>query len=826
MKCLYLLCNAHLDPVWLWEWQEGAAEAISTFRTAADLCEEFDGFIFNHNEAVLYEWIQEYAPDLFSRIQRLVSEGRWQIMGGWFLQPDCNMPSGESFIRQMRYGLRYFEKHFGVRPRIAINFDPFGHSRGLVQLLVKAGYEGYLFGRPGQEDCALPDADFIWEGLDGSRIPAHRFMEWYNSQLGKARQKAETFLEKHAGREIALMLWGVGNHGGGPSRKDLQDLTALMQETSEVEIRHGTAEAYFDARSVLGIPREVVARSLNPWAVGCYISQARIKQAHRRLEQLLYAVEKTGAAAAMAGVASPRPEMLAGAERDLLLSEFHDILPGSSIQPVEEWVLRMTGHGIDLLEREQARLFFALSSRQPRAQEGTIPVMVWNPHPWPVEGVFEVEFNLADANWDDAFSVPVLEQDGVEIPSQCEKEHCNIPLDWRKRLVFQATLPPMQISRFDARVRERKPGLSRTPVPVTQPLKLQCGRLSMTVDPESGTISEMNLSGKPVLGNGGLALQVLADDEDPWGMTRHGWTEPRGQFTPLAPGEAAWFSGKEGTEIAPVRVVEDGPVRVVLEILSGWGHSRAVTRVSVPRTGSCVDVNVRLYWMEKDAMVKLVLPMAIEDGVHWGQVVFGRERFEGEPMERVHQQWTAVESPSVGLTLACLNNGVYGCDFVDNKLRVSMLRSPAYSGHPINDREITPPGRFTPRIDQGERQFSFRIVAGETEQLMPRLDRLALEMNQPPMVLSFFPAGDGGEPLPAMLTLDGDPSVVLSSLRVSDTEEGTWIARLYESAGSAASTRIIAPALGIDTQLSFTPFEVKTFSLSRAGQITEVPLLA
>jgi len=110
--------------------------------------------------------------------------------------------------------------------------------------------------------------------------------------------------------------------------------------------------------------------------------------------------------------------------------------------------------------------------------------------------------------------------------------------------------------------------------------------------------------------------------------------------------------------------------------------------------------------------------------------------------------------------------------------------------------------------------------------LMPRLDRLALEMNQPPMVLSFFPAGDGGEPLPAMLTLDGDPSVVLSSLRVSDTEEGTWIARLYESAGSAASTRIIAPALGIDAQLSFTPFEVKTLSLSRAGQITEVSLLA
>ena len=101
MKNVYLLCNAHIDPIWLWKWQEGAAEAISTFRTAADFCEEFDGFVFNHNEALLYEWIEEYEPELFRRIQKLVSDGKWHIMGGWYLQPDCTMLSGESFIRQI-----------------------------------------------------------------------------------------------------------------------------------------------------------------------------------------------------------------------------------------------------------------------------------------------------------------------------------------------------------------------------------------------------------------------------------------------------------------------------------------------------------------------------------------------------------------------------------------------------------------------------------------------------------------------------------------------------------------------------------------------------
>ncbi|HOK89463.1 MAG TPA: glycoside hydrolase family 38 C-terminal domain-containing protein [Candidatus Hydrogenedentes bacterium] len=825
MKRLYLLCNAHLDPVWLWEWQEGAAEAISTFRVAADLCEAFDGFIFNHNEAVLYEWIQEYDPGLFARIQRLVREGKWRIMGGWFLQPDCNMPSGESFIRQARYGLRYFEKHFGVRPKVAINFDPFGHSRGLVQLLVKTGYEGYLFGRPGQEDCELPDADFVWEGLDGSRIPAHRFLEWYNSQLGKARQKAEMFLEKHGQREIGLMLWGVGNHGGGPSRKDLSDLSELMAEVDKTEIVHASAEDYFQARAALDIPREIVAKSLNPWAVGCYVSQVRIKQAHRRLEQMLYAVEKATAVATMAGLAAARPDMLASAERDLLLSEFHDILPGSSIQPVEEWVLRVTGHGIELLEREQARLFFALCSRQRRAEEGTIPVMAWNPHPWPVEGVFEVEFNLADANWDEELSVPGLKLNGEEIPCQCEKELSNVPLDWRKRLVFQATLPPMEVTRFDAFIRERESGPRKPSEAVTAPLTLGNDTMSAVVDPVSGTVQDLSLDGVSVLGANSLALRVLADDEDPWGMTRHGWTDIQGQFVPLSPEEAGWLCGKKDL-VDPVRVIENGPVRTVVEILSGWGHSRAVTRLAVPRRGNWIDVHVRLYWMEKNAMVKLALPMAFEDGEHWGQIVFGREKFDGVPMERVHQQWTAVRSRGKGVMAACLNNGVYGCDFRDGVLGVSLLRSPAYSGHPIFDREITPPGRFTPRIDQGERQFYFRIHVGRSENLFPRLDRLALEINQPPMVLSFFPSGEGGEPPRAGVWLEGDPGVVLSSLRVSETEPGTWVARLYESTGQPARVRLVAPAIGVNEDMMLGPFEVKTLCLARGGRVTETSILA
>ena len=178
MKEIYMLCNAHLDPVWQWQRTEGMAEAISTFRVAADFCERYDGFIFNHNESVIYEWVEENEPKLFERIKKLVRAGKWKIMGGWYLQPDCVMPCGESIIRQIETGNRYFMDKFGVKPTTAINFDPFGHSRGMVQILKQHGYDSYVFMRPYD---FVPERDFIWRGYDGSEIIGHCSNGGYNS---------------------------------------------------------------------------------------------------------------------------------------------------------------------------------------------------------------------------------------------------------------------------------------------------------------------------------------------------------------------------------------------------------------------------------------------------------------------------------------------------------------------------------------------------------------------------------------------------------------------------------------------------------------------
>ncbi|RKY10140.1 MAG: hypothetical protein DRP65_07045 [Planctomycetota bacterium] len=240
-----MICNAHLDPVWLWEWEEGAATAISTFRTTAELAENDKAFIFNHNEVTLYKWVQEYEPSLFKKIQKLVKQDKWHIMGGWYLQPDCNMPSGESFVRQILLGNNYFKKHFGVKPKTAINFDPFGHTRGLVQILAKSGYDSYLFGRPTEEWLDLKSHKFIWVGLDGSETMATRFLGWYNTSLGEAAEQIQERIEQNSEHDMFAMLWGVGNHGGGPSKKDLRDVNKLIEKTTDRRIIHSTPENYF-----------------------------------------------------------------------------------------------------------------------------------------------------------------------------------------------------------------------------------------------------------------------------------------------------------------------------------------------------------------------------------------------------------------------------------------------------------------------------------------------------------------------------------------------------------------------------------------------------
>lgn len=822
---LHLICNAHLDPVWLWEWEEGAAETLSTFRCAADFCDEFGGFVFNHNEAVLYRWVQEYEPSLFRRIKALVKAGKWHVMGGWWLQPDCNLPAGESLVRQILHGKRWFREHLGVEPRTAMNVDPFGHSRGLVQILAKSGHDSYLFCRPLTSDQVLPGQDFRWVGYDGSEILGHRVLEWYNSRLGGAAEKVDRWLadrrEHHDKDQTGgMLLWGVGNHGGGPSRKDLRDLAELQSRTKDWRVLHSTPEAYFATVAKRRATLPTHARDLNPWGVGCYTSQIRIKQLHRKLENELYATEQMAAAASFLGRMAYPTEELRRAQEDLLFSEFHDILPGSSIQRVEDTSIRLLDHGLEELSRAKARAFFALAQGQVKAVEGRIPVLVYNPHPHPVETDVVVEFQLQDQNWADTFTQITAYAGTKALPTQVEKEASNLTLDWRKRVVFRALLAPSTMNRFDCRLATlpAKPAVGAA-------LRLKTNAIDVAVDPQTGLLAHWKVGGKAMAKPGVGAALVIRDNEDPWGMGVHRFRDVEGTFALLSPTDAAIFAGVRAAELAPVRVVEDGAVRTVVEALFGYKTSRLQLRWLLPKHGTTIGLEVRVLWNEKDRMLKLSVPSALKGSRLRGQVAYGTDDLPSTGDEAVAQQWVAVTDDRHAITV--INDGTYGCDFAPDaqgsgELRLNLLRSPAYSAHPIGERPLVPQDRLTPRIDQGERQFRFWFDAGVAPAQLADIDRRALAINRQPMALSFFPAGGGTPSTPGFLL--SDDVCLLTAVKRAEESSDT-VLRLFNPTATKRATTLRIPARKLSAKLTLLPFEIRTLRLGRGGKLVACDLL-
>ncbi|MEE0201357.1 MAG: glycoside hydrolase family 38 C-terminal domain-containing protein [Muricomes sp.] len=814
MKQLHLICNAHLDPVWLWNWEDGIAAALSTFRTAAKFCEDYDEFIFNHNEAILYQWVEEYEPELFHKIQQLVKAGKWHIIGGWYLQPDCNMPSGESLIRQIQVGRRYFWEKFGVKPTTAINFDPFGHSRGLVQILKKSGYDSYVFCRPLQDNCILPNDDFIWCGFDDSQIMAHRSSEHYNSLLGKAEEKARKWITEHEETENGLLLWGVGNHGGGPSRVDMAGLKKVMAEQRERIVKHSTPEQFFEERRKDGNIYPIVEKDLNSWAIGCYTSQIRIKQKHRRLENELFMVEKMFSHACLHRDLEYPLIDIHTAQEDLLAAQFHDILPGSAIPAVEEAGLRLMDHGLEILSKLKIKAFFKLAAGQAAAKEGEIPILIYNPHPYEIEGIFECEFQLQDQNWDDYFVIPRVFQGERELLSQVEKESCNINLDWIKKISFYAKLKPSQMNRFDCRLEniKEKPDFS---LGIKEDYKFITKDLEVIVNAKTGLIDSLKVFGKEFVKENSFCPIVLEGDNDPWRMRADRYGEEEGRFVLLEDEKGKLYSGIQKT-ISNVRVIEDGKVRTVIEAVMGYGSSYLTMHYKLPKKGSKIGIDVAVQWGEKGKVLKMEIPTTLKKGICMGETAYGVKELTADGSEMVSQSWNGIFSVEDDMGFTIINDGTYGSDYKDGRMRMSLIHSAAYSAHPIEGRELLTDDRAIPRIDQGERHFHFEVQPGCCTERRKHISSDSARFNQPPFVVSFFPSGAGKEVQPSVIMENRE--IILGAF-YKQTESEEYTLRLYNSSGHAAETRIEIPYLGFKQQILFGKYEIKTFKINAKEKI-------
>ncbi len=775
---------------------------MSTFRSAADLADEFD-YVFCHNEVTLYKYIEEYAPNLFARIKELIRIGKWRIMGGWYLQPDCNMPAGESIVRHILVGRQYFMEKLGQWSTTAINFDAFGHSKGIVQIISKCGQDSVILNRSGSDP--IPCEQFLWEGLDGSQIKADATKDGYCTPLGGSADVIKRKIESRSD-DVVCILWGVGNHGGGPSRKDLSDIKKMIEESKELEILHSDPDSFFAKID----PKVVHDQSLRISMPGCYTSMTQIKSKHAELENNLFMVEKLCSVAALRGLIEYPQAELDEVVEDLLNCQFHDVLPGTSVRAGEENGLRLIQHGLLILNRLRARAYFALTYLEEKAKEGEYPILVMNPNPYEWETEVTCELSLADTCWDDGIRsyAKVFDEEGHEIPSQMIKEESNINLDWRKRIVFIGKLKPLSLTRFsiymEAKAIEEPVYETESNIVVDLPGKY------VEIDRRTGLMTSYKIEGREYIDSakGGAFCPVFyKDNPDPWGMEdfqlkKVGWDpvkfelmkEPDGPFTGMK----------------PVQVIEDGEIYLGVECFFICENTRVRVEYDIYKQNPAVDIKVDVFMNDMNRLLRLAIPTTLQ-GSYFGQTMFGSEPLYMDGRECVAQRFVALESKD-DHCLALLNCGTYGSTCLDGMISMSLQRGVSYCAHPINDRPIIPQNKFVKKVDMGERNYSFRLTTAHIRSL----ERLTVEFNMPPYACNVFPV-DTGRTVPELRLEIQNKDIVLVTMKKAQECEG-YVLRLLNNSAQPAET--VVECGGTSISLAFGRYEVKTIIYANQ-QLTE-----
>ncbi|MDQ3793031.1 MAG: alpha-mannosidase, partial [Actinomycetota bacterium] len=399
---LALTGHAHLDLAWLWPVAETRRKARRTFASVLGLMDRYEDFTFNQSSAQLYEWIEKDAPDLFGRVKERVAEERWEPVGGSWVEADCQIPGGESFVRQLLYGQRYFQERFGLRCSVAWFPDTFGYSPGLSQLLRGAGLSGFFtYKLNWSETNDFPHDLFVWEGVDGSRVIAHTFENPgtdYNGDIAPLdlRGTWRNFEGKRHHPE-SVFSFGWGDGGGGPSEKMLENYARLRDFPAMPRLRMARVDDFFAALREEELPRWVGELYLELHR-GTLTTQAEIKKLNREAEHRLLEAEALAVLAARRGAEYPA----SGLERlwkTLLLNQFHDILPGSSISEVYDDAHRELEETVKGAEDLRDRASRELAAEDASSGEGMILANAAL-HPRPLTALLAVDDGVTVAGAD------------------------------------------------------------------------------------------------------------------------------------------------------------------------------------------------------------------------------------------------------------------------------------------------------------------------------------------------------------------------------------------------------------------------------------------
>ncbi|HWI61571.1 MAG TPA: glycoside hydrolase family 38 C-terminal domain-containing protein [Symbiobacteriaceae bacterium] len=827
----YMVGHAHIDPVWLWDWREGYETVKATFRSALDRLQENPDMVFVHSSASHYRWM-EHHPAMMQEIRDAVARGQWEPVGGWWVEPDVNIPSGEALARQGLYGQRYFEKAVGKRARVAFLPDSFGHPVTLPQLFKQAGMDYFVFMRPGKNEIPLPSNLFWWESPDGSRVLTAR-VECYNTNPVNVEMSLTRNLDwRPADAPEWISVFGVGNHGGGPTKKAIANVRELAASPEWPTLKFGRLDRFFDGAVERQHP--VVDYELQHHARGCYSAYSPIKTLNRQGENLLLTAEKFAVFARPLGYAYPG-QALTEAWQNVLFNQFHDILAGSSIPSAYRDSLHEMGEALAVggraLYGAMQTISQQIDTRSGRGEVGEpirrtrwtpsewtvdlgdgVPVVVFNPSPWTRREVFDVETNdwgYPDVRVLDHENRPVLSQLGVPESETGARPH----------VIFTAEVPPMgyRVYRLVDEPALEVPAEGRM-LRVTE-TELENDWWRLTVDPGTGALRSLydKVHRLELLAGAGAQLVVIDDPTDTWG---HGVVSLR-----HASGLFQGTVGEAGG--GAVEIAEAGPVRATLRIALKYGKSEAVQTISLYRETPQIDGRLTVDWHEQHKALKLAFPFAVREARATFSAPYGHVVRPAAGEEEPVQQWLDVsgqvadergEGHAYGV--AVLNDCKYGADVLGGEARITVLRSPVFAHH---DPSKLKPGVHYPYQDQGEQTMRWALVPHAGSWQTAGVVQAAHDLNTPmPFVREY--AHDGALPKEqSYLSVTPPDAVVVTAVKQAE-ESSDLIVRLYEPCGQNAAA--VVSVGGVRFDVTAAPHQIKTYRISSVdGAVKEVNFL-
>ena len=785
--------NAHIDMAWLWPWTETVEVVRNTFRSALDLMREYPDFTFTASSAQAYVWMEEKYPDLFREIQQRVKEGRWEIVGGMWVEPDLNLPSGESLVRQVMLGKRYFQQKFGVDVKIGWNPDSFGYNWQLPQIYKKCGMDYFVTQKIYWNDTTkIAHKLFWWEAPDGSRILTYFPHDYAN---GIEPPKIAEDLAAYApplGGEM-MHLYGVGDHGGGPTRTMLDTVLRLQAPgTVYPKVRFGTAVRFFDdlqkRLATLDVPT-VRDELFLEYHRGVQTTQSETKRRIRRSEDLLLNAEKFSSIASLPDYPQ---ESLQRAWQRLLFDEFHDIMPGSGI--AQNYVDAKRNLE-DVGRAGKEALNGALESIAARVNTGRpgVPVLVFNPLAWARTEVVEVEAQLPHP----AASVTVTDTTGKPVESQ------TLSMDKatnRVRLLVQATAPSLGYTTlFVAGV--------QPPAPVSglhaAADSLENEFLRVKIDSKTGCMTSLfdKRSGTEALApdSCGNLLQTFVDkpkEYDAWNIDA--------DFEKVH---------RDLNQADEVTLAENGPLRAVIRVKNHFQNSTFIRDITMYAGVPRVDVKMQAEWHEKHILLKVAFPLSASNDNATFEIPYGsieRPTTRRTPAEQAKFEvpalhWADLSDATHGFSL--LNDSKYGYDAKGNVLRLSLLRSPEWPD---------------PHADEGHHEFTYSLYPHGAGWREAGTVRRGYELNYPLMPLAVDNHEGALEAEHSFLSVTEDNVVVTAVKKAED--DSALVIRFYESAGKKGDVQLKLPrkpASVEETDLMERP--LGALQLDADGTVVTVP---